>query len=111
MFTRDQFRQVKRLKHFLENKALHYQWLFIPKDIDLTLDTLCLGVRDDFEGFEEFSEELEKEGMCEFLSTDQLEDIVDNLRLQKSSFTDSELLLAVEFYFKRDAFIDLLEIH
>jgi hypothetical protein len=108
MFTRDEFRQVKRLKCFLEDKAQHYHWLFIPTMFEeLTLDTLCLALRDDFDEFDEYAEQLESGGLRGFLSSAQLEDIVENLRQQKSDYTDSELIAAVKYYWQNDAFIDL----
>jgi hypothetical protein len=108
MFTRDKFRQLKRLKCFLEEKAQHYQWLFIPVMIEeLTLDTLCLALREDFDEFDEYTEQLKSGGLHDFLSSAQLEDIVENLRQQKLDYTDSELITAVKYYWKNDAFIDL----
>ena len=38
---------------------------------------------------------------------DQIEDVIDNYTMQKAQWTDSELLEAILFYFKRDAFICL----
>jgi hypothetical protein len=108
MFTRDKFRQLKRLKCFLEEKAQHYQWLFIPVMIEeLTLDTLCLALREDFDEFDEYAGQLKSGGLHDFLSSAQLEDIVENLRQQKLDYTDSELITAVKYYWKNDAFIDL----
>jgi hypothetical protein len=108
MLTRDEFRQVKRLKCFLEEKAQHYQWLFISVMIEeLTLDTLCLALREDFDGFDEYAEQLESGGLRGFLSSAQLEEIVENLRQQMSDYTNSELIAAVKYYWQNDAFIDL----
>ena len=107
MFTRDEFRQVKPLKSFLQEKAQYYQWLFIVRDEEITLDTSCLTVREDFDEFDEFAEQLEDDNIHSFLSTAQLEDIVENLRLQKAEYTDEELPTAVNFYWKNDAFIAL----
>jgi len=107
MFTRDEFRQVKPLKYFLQEKAQYYQWLFFAENEEVTLDTSCLAVREDFDEFDEFAEQLEDSNIRSFLSTAQLEDIVENLRLQKADYTDEELLAAVNFYWKNDAFITL----
>ncbi len=100
MFTRDKFRQVKRLKFFLEEKAESDQWLFIAKDDDITLDILCLAIRKDFDEFDSYVEQLENNQFCYLLSTAQLESIVQNLRLQKSVYRDTDLLAAVKQRFK-----------
>ncbi len=107
MFTRDEFRIIQQLRCFLNQKNLHYQHLFIPEREELTLETLCLAVRDDFDEFDGYTEELVNGGMRDFLSTDQLEDIVDNLQLQSPTYADSDLLSAINFYIEHDAFIDL----
>ena len=107
MFTRDEFRQVKPLKCFLKKKTQYYQWLFVAHNEEITLDTPFLAVREDFDEFDAFAEQLEDNNIRSFLSTTQLEDIVENLRLQKAKYTDEELLAAISFYWKNDAFITL----
>jgi hypothetical protein len=111
MFTRDEFRQVKRLQCFVQEKSQHYQWLYIPVVVDeLTLNTLCLALSADLEDFEEYAEQLMNNGFHEFLSSAQLEEIAGNLQLQKLNYTDAEILAAIRFYWENDAFIDLEKI-
>jgi hypothetical protein len=37
----------------------------------------------------------------------QLEDVVENLRQQRPTFSSSDVVAAIDFYWKNDAFIDL----
>jgi len=41
------------------------------------------------------------------LNTDQIEDVIDNLKQQKAQPSEQELLEAIIFYYERDAFIDI----
>ncbi|NJM75261.1 MAG: hypothetical protein HC852_05085 [Acaryochloridaceae cyanobacterium RU_4_10] len=107
MFTRDKFRKIKRLKCFLEEKSQHCQWLFILDTEELNLNSLCLALREDLNEFHEYTEQLKNNGFREFLSSARLENIVENLQKQKFDYTDSDLTLALNFYWKNNAFIDL----
>ena len=55
--------------------------------------------------YEEFDASINKSGFSNFLNLDQLEDILDNLTMQKKNYTDGELMEAVDHYFERDTFI------
>ena len=50
---------------------------------------------------------IENNGYMEFLGKDQLEDIISNLQQQVSNFSESQLIGAIEYYWKNDAFICL----
>ena len=56
--------------------------------------------------FMELEDLIFEEGYSSFLNLDQIEDIVDNLTMQKEKYTDEELLKSINFYFTRDAFYD-----
>ena len=45
-------------------------------------------------------------GLKCFLCLSQLEDIVSNLREQRPSFSERDLMAAINFYWSNDAFID-----
>ena len=49
----------------------------------------------------------ESHGYGNLMNSDLLVDIIDNLVLQKSNYTDGELEVALNYYSENDAFIDL----
>ena len=95
----------------LDDKQIS-EWM-IFKDQDYSLDMLVYPVLlDDWDLDDEEHEELESLVLSEncagnLLNTDQLVDIVTNLKSQKRNITDSELKAAINYYSKHDAFIQL----
>ena len=59
------------------------------------------------EEFEEFDRSINKCGFSYFLNQDQLEDILNNLKMQKSDYSKTELVSAIKYYFSHDAFINM----
>ena len=59
------------------------------------------------EEFDDFEESLSDNGYSYLLNLDQIEDVIDNYKMQKNSTTREELLKAIIFYFCRDAFVCL----
>jgi hypothetical protein len=58
-------------------------------------------------GSVEFEAYAERIRLRSFFCRDQLRDIIENLRQQRTDFTRPQLATAVDFYWRRDAFIDL----
>jgi hypothetical protein len=56
---------------------------------------------------DELDEYPETVGLKRFLCLSQLQDIVSNLRQQRPSFSERDLMAAINFYWSNDAFIDL----
>ncbi len=86
-------------------------WLWIPDEtIELIESTPCLSVSSgDLSPEEQEQQEAElKQGglQCLFFK-DQIEDIADNLRQQKPSCSRKDLFLALNFYWKNDAFMEV----
>lgn len=109
------FHDAKRLGAFVEHLAElpRWAWLYISNtETKITLDTLCLLTVTDSrdmseEEIQEFEDWAEREGLRLFFCRDQLEDIIENLRQQSAGFTPQQLAAAIDFYWRRDAFIDL----
>lgn len=57
------------------------------------------------EEYEEFESSINECGYSNFLNLDQIEGVISNLSMQVNSFTQDELLDAINFYFNRDAFL------
>jgi len=91
------------------------QWLYVSSEsAAIELDTPCHPlVVDESELSPEEQDELdaypETVGLRCFLCLTQLGDIAENLRQQRPNFSNHELLNAINFYWSRDAFIDLSE--
>ena len=108
------FREAKPLGHFIEHLAElpRWSWLYIAvTEPDITLDTACHPTATDSrdmseEEIQEFEAYTELSGLRSFFYRDQLRDIIENLRLQRSDFTPQQLATAIDFYWKHDAFID-----
>ena len=86
--------------------------LWIPKEtVAIGSSTQCLNVDDDIdlspEEFDERDMEIENKGFTEFLNKDQLEDVMTNLKQQKTDYSDGELFIALNYYWANDAFIVL----
>ena len=107
------FGPPKPLKHFLEAiDALPDQWLYIPLGVEqIEAETPCRArLVEDKELSPEEQDQLdeypETVGLKCFLCLSQLEDIVSNLREQCPSFSERDLMAAINFYWSNDAFID-----
>ncbi|WLQ15786.1 hypothetical protein O5O45_07655 [Hahella aquimaris] len=87
-------------------------WLWIPSETKaLTPETICYIVDEDIDLSVEEQDQrdvlLEGSGLSCLFCKDQLEDILLNLEAQKKDYADSDLYFALNFYWKRDAFINL----
>lgn len=89
----------------------HEAWLWIPDEtIELVESTPCFSVSSEDlspEEQEQQETELKQGGLRCLFFTDQIEDIADNLRQQNPSYSRKDLLLALNFYWKNDAFIEV----
>ncbi|MEL4287072.1 hypothetical protein AAEH79_19390 [Shewanella xiamenensis] len=54
-----------------------------------------------------FEDGLSRSDYGYLLNTDQIEDVIANLKQQKAQPSEQELLEAIIFYYERDAFIDI----
>src|SRR5262245_56789567 len=102
------------LKRFLETlQTLPDQWLYIPIGVkQIEAATPCRArVVEATELSPEEQDELDEYpetiGLKSFLSLSQLQDIVGNLRQQRPSFSERDLMAAIIFYWSNDAFIDV----
>ncbi|MEM9346501.1 MAG: hypothetical protein AAGB26_07780 [Planctomycetota bacterium] len=87
-------------------------WLFIKKSDELSLGTACY--LQDWDGRDlspeeqdELEDQIAESGYRSLFLWSQLNDIVENIRLQKPDYTDDELDRAINYYLRQDAFIDL----
>jgi len=102
------------LKRFLETMhTLPDQWLYIPLGVkQIEAETPCRaclveGRELSPEEQDELDEYPETVGLKRFLSLSQLEDIVSNLQQQRPSFSERDLMAAINFYWSNDAFVDV----
>ncbi|MEL4252235.1 MULTISPECIES: DUF7716 domain-containing protein [Shewanella] len=54
-----------------------------------------------------FEDGLSRSDYGYLLNTDQIEDVIANLKQQKAQPSEQELLEAIIFYYERDAFVDI----
>ena len=101
------------LKHFLGTlDSLPDRWLYVSSSVnEIEAQTPCRAcVVDGMDLSPEEQGELDEYpktvGLKSFLCLSQLADIVSNLRQQRPSFTELDLMAAVNFYWRNDAFID-----
>lgn len=108
------FGEAKSLGFFIDRPfdLPRYSWLYVPVDLsEVSLNTLCVATAidaremsdDEYATFEASAVEA---GLKCFLNLDQIEDVLSNLRAQKSDFT-REVSLAINHYWKHDAFVHL----
>ncbi|MEO0796955.1 MAG: hypothetical protein AAFX93_17495 [Verrucomicrobiota bacterium] len=97
-----------------ENRGQGYWLIFkdLSEQENLSLETEIFPITGNTgeltdDEFIELDDRIVRSGFSNFLNLDQLEDIVDNLNIQKADYNDSELLRAVEHYFSHDAFISI----
>jgi hypothetical protein len=108
------FGPLQPLKRFMETMdTLPDRWLYIPLDVkQIEAETPCRAcIVESAELSPEEQDELdeypETVGLKCFLCLSQLEDIVSNLRQQRPSFSERDLMAAINFYWSNDAFIDV----
>lgn len=107
--------EARPLGYFIDHLAElpRWSWLYVSVDeTEITLDTPCRPTARDSrdmseENIQEFAAYCERIGLRSFFYRDQLRDIIENLRRQRSEFTSHELVAAINFYWRCDAFIDL----
>ena len=59
------------------------------------------------EEYEELEKEVLKNGYWNVMNSDQLADILDNMKMKKPDFSDIELEHAINYYSKHDNFMEL----
>lgn len=94
--------------------SLPDQWLYVAaatRAIELATPCYCLSIDTNKLSPEEQDEMdacPEAIGLKSFLCVSQLEDIAQNLRLQVPQFSDQDLVQAIDYYWRHDAFINLV---
>ena len=106
------FSPPQPLKRFLDELGvLPDQWLYIPLGTTrFEANTPCRArIVDVTELSPEEQDELdaypEAIGLQCFLSLTQLEEVLTNLRQQHPAYSENDLLIAVHYYWRHDAFI------
>src|SRR5262245_14489624 len=101
-------------KRVLETLRAHpEQWLYVPSGVkQIEAGTPCRAcIVDGKELSPEEQDELEDYpetiGLKCFLSLSQLEDIISNLKQQRPSFSEHDLMAAINHYWRHDAFINV----
>ena len=115
MPTPNPFSEAKPLGYFIEHlgELPRWSWLYISaEEREITLDTICHPQAHDSrdmseDEIQEFEAYAERIGLRSFFYRDQVRDIIENLRQQRSDFTTQQLATAIDFYWRHDAFIDL----
>ena len=107
--------ESKPLGHFVDhlNELSWSCCLYVRhtmRDIDLAIE--CFPSDFDYQQAsegeaEDFEASVTAAGFRPFLFRDQLQGIVDNLRRQRREYERSDLARAIDYYWKRDAFIVL----
>jgi hypothetical protein len=88
-------------------------WLVIRGDTEVIQgDLLCwpqvFSARDlSDDEYDQMEEWIGQNGYGMFLGEDQLEDIAENLRQQVPAYSPDQLVQAVDYYWRNDAFIDI----
>src|SRR5690242_13817609 len=110
MPTRSLFLKARSLSDVVEHLAElpAWAWLYISgAEPKVTLKTGCLQTAVGSRDMSEVESSAARAGLKCFLSRDQLEDIIENLRQQTPEFTLDQLAAAIDHYWRHDAFIDL----
>ncbi|MDH1626972.1 MULTISPECIES: DUF7716 domain-containing protein [Shewanella] len=102
------------IRKCIEQPGLSY-WL-VYQDLDqgesLQLTTLLFPIVANMRDLSDaeidaFEDGLGRSDYGYLLNTDQIEDVIANLKQQKAQPSEQELLEAIIFYYERDAFIDI----
>lgn len=96
----------------INEPGLQYWLVYVETDEEVELSTPMFPLTeatndltdDEYEAFED---NLIRSGYCYFLNLDQIEDVISNLKMQKSDYSKQELIKALNHYFSRDAFIEI----
>jgi hypothetical protein len=102
------FRDLKRLGSVLDHieSLPKGSCLYISSGIEeVDASTLCLPIALDKEDPKDVEWFLKGDALQEFLFATDLEDVIENLRLQQGTYSEAELIAAVNYYWKNDAFI------
>ena len=104
----------KPLSWWLKNlQAMpHDYWLWISKsEKTISPDTNCLSISGSVdlsdEEYEAKEVELKNKGLTCFFCKEQLKEIESNLSQQLSSYTQDQLMNAIDYYWNNDAFITI----
>ena len=103
------FRDLKRLGYILGHiESLPKGCcLYISSGIEeVDANTLCLPIALDTEDPKDVEWFLKGDALQAFLFATDLEDVIENFCLQKGTFSEAELIAAVNHYWKNDAFIE-----
>ncbi len=115
MLKPNPFRETKRLGFFIDHLAdlPQWSWLYIADaETKITFDTLCLPTATNSremseEEIQEFETFAKRAGLRSFFCHNQLREVIENLKQQRTDFTPQQLATAIDFYWRHDAFIDL----
>jgi hypothetical protein len=95
------------LRDALRNPEEYSGWLYL-KNAPWTLDSPCffyLGDKDlDPDEEEKIRQEFDEQGWISTVSSEDIEDAIDNTREQLDAPSEEDLLEAVKFFFENDAF-------
>ena len=110
-----QFSKAKHLGFFIENigELPGHSWLYIATSMsEVSADTMCFPTVTDSrdmtdEEYELFETGAAQAGLKCFLQRVQIEDVLTNLLAQGARFTTEDFALAINYYWRNDAFIKL----
>ena len=86
-------------------------WFYVDASTnEVTAALLCfpriIDLRDMSESeIDEMEDAIRAAGFKSFLCSDQVEDVLSNLRQQRANATDADVIEAIDFYWKNDAFM------
>ena len=88
------------------------QWLFVPANAEIELDTPCYQQDWDHrdlspEEQNQIDDVIRSSGLRPFFEWQQINMVVENLRMQKQDYSDSDLIRAIRHYWEHDAYIVL----
>jgi hypothetical protein len=107
--------EAKPLGYFVEHLAElpSWLWLYLRADAaEILLSTPCYAQASDSrelsdEEMDAFETDVETAGFRRFLNRDQIEEIMENFKQQRSAPTAHEIAAAIAYYWTHDAFIGL----
>ena len=108
------FAEPKTLRSFIGTIGSNQdQWLYIPASTgEIEFSTLCYRFAVDASELSPDQQDTldaypESVGLKCFLCASQLDDIVGNLRQQRPHFSEQDLIQAINYYWRNDAFFNL----
>ena len=91
------------------NNSSDYSWedtLFLPEDGNWSLNSICAVLNlDDLDDMEEVPGFALENGLQDVLGIQQIQDIVNNVKQQKSDCSSHDLFEALIYYYKNDAYL------